>query len=288
MDLRRMRHWATALGLVGAAGSVASANPITFTGNVAADMTPSTTNHIFVEPGNAPDGVGQATWMTQAGWITGWNIKDIRFAYDKTSDTMQVGINTYSIAGNSSGNGTPGIVDPRQTAVGGVDPAHIGGQGSISVAFAGDGASQSVMGNPVIVAGVPADKSHAGPGVDGFNVASYSPSNSGVAYSYGANLPGQQGALAFDPTAAHPNFEFSITNFSKIPGLDPATGFWIKAYAGSPNDVIAGESTIGWLRIPAIAAQQTVPEPATIAAWTLLVGGAALGLRRSRRREVQS
>jgi hypothetical protein len=286
MDLRRMRHWAIALGLIGAAGSVASAAPITFTGNVEADM-PSATKGIYTTPGNALGSVAQADWMNQAGWITGWAIKDIRFSYDKASDTLQVGINTYSIAGNSSGNGTPGIVDPRQAAVNGVDPAHIGGLGSISMAFAADGATTKDHAAPIIIAGVPADKSHAGPGTDGFTVSSYVPSNSGIAYSYGANLPGHQGALAFDPSAQHPNFEFSITNLSKIPGLDPTKGFWVQAFAGSPNDVIAGEDTVGWVRVPTLAAQQ-VPEPTTIAAWTLLAGGAAIGIRRSRRREVQN
>ncbi len=285
MDLRRMKNLAVALSLVGAAGSVASASPITFTGNVAADM-PSPSKGVYVQAGTSPAAVAQADFITQAGWITGWNIKDIRFFYDKSSDTLQVGINTYSIAGNSTGNGTPGIPDPRQTAVGGVDPAHIGGQGSISVAFAGNGSSDKVSGMPVIIAGVPADKSHSGPGIDGFTVSSYAPSNSGIAYSYGSNLPTHQGSLAFDPSAAHPNFEFSVTNFSKIPGLDPTTGFWIQAFAGSPNDVIAGEDTIGWVHIPALAAQQ-VPEPTTIAAWTLLVGAGALARRRLRRDQVQ-
>jgi len=285
MDYRRIKKWAIALGLVGAAGSVASANPITFTGKVENDF-PSPSPGVYVQPGTAPGDVAQADWITKAGWTTGWNIKDIRFAYDPASDTLQVGINTYSIAGNSSGNGTPGVPDPRQTKVGGVDPAHIGGLGSISVAFANDGSTIATHGQPVAIAGVPADKSHAGPGIDGFTVSTYATSNSGLAYSYGVNLPSHQGVLAFDPSAAHPNFEFTVSNFSKIPGLDPSSGFWVQAFAGSPNDVIAGEDTIGWLRVPVPAAQQ-IPEPATIAAWSLLATGAAWGLRRSRRGQTQ-
>ena len=129
MDLRRIKNIAMALGLVGAAGSMATAAPITFTGNVEADMPVTVGGGVTIVPGTAENAVAQASWSTAAGWITGWNIKDIRFSYDKASDTLYVGINTYSIAGNSTGNGTPGIPDPRQTAVGGVDPVGIGGQG---------------------------------------------------------------------------------------------------------------------------------------------------------------
>ncbi len=285
MDLRRIKKLALAFGLVGAAGSVAAAAPITFTGNVETDM-PVSPNTTIIQ-GTSPGSVAQAPWITAAGWITGWNIKDVRVSYDKGSDTLFVGINTYSIAGNSSGNGTPGIPDPRQTAVGGVDPAHIGGQGSISVAFAPNSGSDSNPGAPVVIAGVPADKSHAGPGLDGFTVSSYVGSNSGIAYSYGSNMPNFQGNLAFDPSAAHPDFEFTIKNFSQIPGLDPSKGYWIQAFAGSPNDVIAGEDTIGWIHVLAPAAQIPTPEPTTVAAWALLAGGAAFGLRRQRRARSQ-
>jgi len=286
MDLRYFKKLALALGLVATTGTVGSAAAITFTGNVAADM-PSPSPGITLIQGTAPNGVAQAPWITAAGWITGWNIKDIRFSYDQAADTLYVGINTYSIAGNSSGNGTPGIPDPRQTAVGGVDPAHIGGQGSISLAFAPNGPTASAPGTPVMVAGVPADKTHAGPGLDGFTVSSYVGSQSGIAYSYGSTLTNNQGNLAFDPSAAHPNFEFTIKNFSQVPGLNSTNGFWIQAFAGSPNDVIAGEDTIGWVHLAKAPQTINTPEPTTIAAWALIITGAAIGLRRNRRVENQ-
>jgi MYXO-CTERM domain-containing protein len=295
MDRRNVLICALALGLCGATGPSASASGISSTGvsfttgNVEKDMPNTAGNGVFVVPGTSPTGVGQAKWMTDAGYITGWNIKDLRFAYNSTSDTLSVGVNTYSIAGNADGNGKPGSPDPKMVAAGGVDPAHIGGRGSITVAFApSETGAPSKVGTPVIVAGVPADKSSAGTGLDGFTVSSYKPSGQGIQYNYGMSLAANTGALAFDPSAAHPGFEFTVKNFSKIPGLDPKTGFWIQAFAGSPDDVIAGEDSIGWIHVPGLAAQQTVPEPTTFAGWTLLTAGAAWGLRRSRRRSVQA
>ena len=152
MDRRRIMNWALALGLVGAVGSNALADKITFTGNVEQDFVKSATNGIAVIPGGPIGSVGQADWMTKQGWVTGWAMKDMRLAYDKTTDTLQVGINFYGIAGDSDGNGDPGVADPRMLAAGGVDLAHLGGRKSISVAFAADAPnSKSVPGDGLIV-----------------------------------------------------------------------------------------------------------------------------------------
>ena len=103
----------------------------------------------------------------------------------------------------------------------------------------------------MVVAGVPADKTTAGTwALDGFNVASFKAQSIGaqtigIENSYGATLTNNLGTLAFDPSAAHPGFEFTISNFSKIPGLNPANGFWVELYAGSTSDVIAGEASVG-------------------------------------------
>ena len=128
--------------------------------------------------------------------------------------------------------------------------------------------------------GVPAaNKQVAGTGIDGFTVASYANNKLGLQYNYGTQLTNNQGALAFDPSAAHPNFEFTITNFSKVPGLNPLQGFWISAYSGSPNDVVVGEASLAWTRVAQIQ-PQAVPEPASVLAWSLAVAVAAWRLRR--------
>jgi hypothetical protein len=279
MVRRRVFRWCIAVAaLVGVRSAAADA--INFTGNVANDFVVSPTSNTVVINRGAGH-VAQQPFITQQGWTSGWSVNDMRLSYDAKSDTMFVGVNFFGIAGDADGNGDPGSADPRTLKMGGIDLPHLGGRESISVAFAPDSASGlAKAGAPVLIAGVPADKSQAGTGIDGFNVSSYKPSNMGIAYNYGPTLTNHMGALAFDPSAAKPGFEFTIKNFSKIAGLDPAKGFWVQAFAGSPDDVVAGEDSVPLTRIGPLSPQ--VPEPTTVVAWgSVLLGGA---LWRSRRR----
>jgi MYXO-CTERM domain-containing protein len=190
-------------------------------------------------------------------------------------------VNFYSIAGDADGNPT-GTAAPQTLAEGGKDPASLGGNKSISVEFAAPSTtSLSQVGSPVIVAGVPQNKTQEGTGTDGFTV-SIAGSNPLVQSNYVSTIPWANGNLAFDPSPAHPDFEFSIKDWSAFKNLAGPNGFWVSAYAGSPDDVVAGESNIPWVHI-AIPQQQTVPEPTAVAGWALMGLGAAWALRRSRR-----
>jgi hypothetical protein len=140
-------------------------------------------------------------------------------------------------------------------------------------------------GTPILVAGVPGDKSTAGTGLDGFTVASYAGRNAGIEDNYGATLTGHIGNLAFNPSASTPNFEFTIPNFNSIPGLNPGSGFWVKLYSGSADDGAVGEENTAWIRVPALAAE-SIPEPATWLAWSLLGLGAAWQRLRMARRAI--
>ncbi len=263
-----------ALALV-AATRTCRADKITYTGNVESDMPTSNKNVVLI-PGNAIDTTAQAAWMTAEGKVNGWVMKDIRLSYDAASDTLQVGVNFWGVAGDADGDGDPSRTDPRTSKVMGVDAPNLSGHESISVAFAADSTtSPGVAGTPIIVAGVPYDKTKAGPGLDGFTVSSYTgQSGISIAYNYKDNLPDHQGTLAFNPDAAHPDFEFSIKNFSKIPGLDPNKGVWVKAYAGTPDDIVTGDSFINGYRVSKLV-PQTIPEPGTVLAWTVVAGGLA-------------
>ena len=76
-----------------------------------------------------------------------------------------------------------------------------------------------------MIAGVPADKTKNGPGTDGFTVSTVSTAQAsgGLGYMFGTNLPNNQGNLAFDPTPAHPQLEFTIKNFNQL--INPANWF---------------------------------------------------------------
>ena len=224
--------------------------------------------------------IGQPAWITANGWVSGWSIQDIRTYYNAATDTLDVGINTFK---NSQGVNAPfgqANGDPTGTPTG-YDPAHLGGDKSIAIAFAPVSSTNPTQpGTPLVIAGVPADKTKAGAGTDGFTVSQYNPANaaSGLGYQFGQTLPQFTGNLAYDPTPAHPQLEFTITNFSKIPGLNPSSGFWIEMYAGSAVDGV-GEAGLAWTKIPVTAAQN-IPEPTTWLAWTLVASAAACRFRR--------
>ena len=277
------------LALIGARPVLAV--PITLTGNVESDFQANGPGVQMTPVYGNPLQVGEAPFIPADGWVSGWAVKDLRTSYDTTSDTLYVGVDTFknaagktAIVGDADGNGDPGGASPEMVKAGGLDTPSLGGHKSVAVAFAADDPKHPGMpGIPLVVAGVPADKSQAGPGLDGFNVASYRNNALGIENNFGKTLTANLGALAFDPSAAHPGFEFTVKNFSKIQGLNPANGFWISLYAGSTDDVIAGETSLMLTRLPALAQQTLTPEPAALLSWTFIAGGAWLGLRRRSR-----
>ncbi len=271
------------------------------TGNAELDLPASSS--VTVVPGQAMNAVAQPKWMTDAGLINGYVMKDIRLSYDSKTDTLAVGVNFYGIAGNTDGS-KDGSTNPLTIAAGGSNPPHIGGDKSISIAFTPVTAA-GVNADPVVVAGVPANKGNSPTGsLDGFNVATVNSTllhSSGIAQAYGMTLTSNLGSLAYDPSAAHPDFEFTIKNFSKIPGLNALTnGFYVSAYAGTGTTIIVGKSAIpdtfvappqpqnigppGNLNnpppIPTPPTTHPTPEPTTILAWGLVAGVAGLRVRR--------
>jgi hypothetical protein len=275
---RRLNSWnAAILILCGLASPSLNAAPISFTGNVSTDFNPAVNTNVNVTPVSSnPLNIGQSDWITNRGWVSGWSIQDIRTNYDPTTDTLYVGVNTFK---NASGQYAPfGQANGDPTgAPTSYDPPHLGGDKSIALAIAGvNPTNASQPGTPEIIAGIPADKTSAGTGTDGFTVSKFDPTraSAGLAYQFGKSLPQFTGNLAYDPSSAHPQLEFTIKNFSKIPGLDPSTGFWISAYAGSSLDGVAGEAYLSWSKIPANS-QQNIPEPNTLLAWALVTSGLA-------------
>jgi hypothetical protein len=283
-------RWSLAVVVLCLGARSASADAITFTGNVAQDF-PASNPTVDIIP-YTTGLVAQPQWMTQSGLVSGWNIHDLRLNYNAATDTMYVGVNTYGVAGNVDGNGTPGNPDPRLTAAFGADPANFGGDKGMAVGFApltGTFNPQNPPA-PVIVAGVPGDKSQVGPGLDGFSVASWTPkpNQNGPTYdlvtSFGPTIASGMGNLAFDPSLQHPGFEFTIANFSKLLGANPQNGFVVSAQDGSVASVVTGKAYLFSTPV-VLPAQEIIPEPATWMTWCLCAAGAvAYRLRRSRQR----
>ncbi len=261
---------------------------ISFTGNVAQDFSSADPNHLTTEviPVNSsPNSLGQSSAQTANGnWVSGWNVKDIYLSYDKSTGTLYVGIDNWA---NSKGQIAPfgqANGDPSGTPTAS-DPAHLGygtpsSDKSVALVFApSNPTNPTVPGTPVIVAGVPADKTKNGPGTDGFTVSSINTAQAsgGPAYLFGTTLKQLTGNLAYDPSPAHPQLEFTIKNFNTV--INPANGFWIEGFAGSSQDRYVGQTNLGWTKVPTYA-DQNIPEPTTWLAWALMSGAAAWRLRR--------
>ncbi len=274
MVFRKLWVWTGFLAVL-AAAFPASAGPISAnsTGDVEKDF-PSNQPGITTLINPQFPSTNAEQYILSHHMSTGWSIKDIRLYYDKSTDTMEVGVNFFGVAGDADSNGNPGTVSSQTAAAGGIDLPHLGGRESITIGF-----DFTNSGKPTVLAGVPGDKSQAGPGIDGFTIATYANNGMGFANSYGTYLPGHMGGLVFDPSPQHPDFEFLITNFSKLPGYNPTTGFGLMAFAGSPDDMVEEEGVV----FPRVDAGQ-IPEPATLLAWSIVAGGAAIRLRRRRSR----
>lgn len=307
----RMSRYLATLGLALGCGGTLQADaivssgtaisPIFKTGDVEKDMPASSS--VTTIQGHAFNYTYQPQWMTSAGLVNGYAMKDIRLSYDKTSDTLAVGVNFYGVAGNTDGSPN-GQTNPLTIANHGSNPAQFGADKSVTVALTAVGSNGQAAATPLIVAGVPGSKTNVPAGTtDHFTVASFQNSTGGLAYSYGQTLTNNVGNLAYDPSSAHPDFEFTIKNFSKIPGLNALTnGFYLSAFAGSQQTIIVGKSDLantfvappqlsqGNLNPPTTVTPPTitpmvpptVPEPTTVLAWGLIIGGSAWRFRRRR------
>jgi hypothetical protein len=282
--------------LVSVGVSPAVADAISFTGNTQTDFsTPNTignynyTGETAVTVMQHATDIGEAPFITANGWVSGWAINSVEMSYNAVNNTMYVGLDSFknaagqrAIFGDADGNGNPGGASPQMAAMGGLDPANMGGDKSVAIAFAAFNPSNpSAPGATQIIAGIPADKTLAGSGIDGFAVDKLNPSTALLQNAFGSAISGVSGNLAFNPSSAHPELEFSISNFNKS-GIDPTKGFWIELYAGSGQDVVAGEAGLIWTWVPPVEPQE-IPEPTTLLVWTGLAGGMAWGFRRSRR-----
>jgi hypothetical protein len=269
------------------------AAPIGFTGITQTDFSSAAThgnmNYTSIPVLSSPSVLGENPFIPANGWVSGWAISSVQMSYDAANNTLYAGLSSfkepafgqYAIFGDADGNGNPGGASAQMAAVGGVDSPNMGGDKSIAMAFAPyNPASPSQPGSPIMIAGIPAIKSLGGSGIDGFTVAKFNGTSGLLQTDFGSALSNVSGNLAFNPSSSHPELEFSISNFSKS-GIDPTKGFWMELYAGSGQDVVAGEIGTGWVYVPPVEAQE-IPEPTTWMIWAGLAGGIAWRYRRTR------
>ncbi len=250
------------------------------TGNAEIDLNPLLNTDVLVIPSSpnangAPrtGDVGQASWITEQDWITGWNIKDLRLHYDPRGDVLSVGVNFFGIAGDVDGNGDPGRADPRTIAAGGIDVPNLGFGEMLAVGF-----DLNNSGEFDVVAGVP-NRSD----LSDFQVTKFNSAFSSLPFGFGEPLPDHLGQAPQSPGPESPDVLFQIARFSELPGLELDEGFSVAAYAGTVYDIVAGEDQIPLTQIAPILPQQ-IPEPSTWLAWSCLAGVSGWLIRRRRPR----
>jgi hypothetical protein len=182
---------------------------VVFTGEVKTDFT---TPFDRIKTDTVGD-VGQTAGC--APFVPGWDFEQTAFHYDCAFDTLWVGVDypAGSIGGDAEGDGNPSNTHTCLAAVAGQDLVNLDGSESIAVGF-----DLNQDGTYDWIAGV---DSTIGSGCGNARVAQYTcganwagcpPSAGfGAAPSLGAAM-----TLSACPSAAWPDFEFTITNFSTL------------------------------------------------------------------------
>jgi len=231
-----------------------------FTGDAPADFPPA--NFVGDQvPVDQSDVGSSITGPDGRQLISGWDLRGLFFAYDPGTDTASFGLDFFGIAGDADGLDGPNTTSSQLQNFGGEDTADLAGSESI----AGLGESIAVFfdvdrdGTLDFVAGVPAARSAGGEPVDCidldlndcfglFDLVSGDPSEPGAPFDRFAAKRPEVAILGAPPSAARPDFEFAIPNWSNLVSksgivLEPC-GPWsidVRVFAGSSADDGIGE-----------------------------------------------
>jgi hypothetical protein len=210
------------------------AAPPTFTGNVETD---------FTGPGVLiiNDPFGDVGMPGSPPGDSGWDIKDLRLFYYAANDTMYVGINTFTILGDADGDGNPSVTSTYLSLLGGTDVANLGQSETAAVYF-----DLNQNGTWDVIAGISGITDYSGFSVNVFTGLFDPPHN------FGTPLPGNKGTISHNPDTGHPDLEFTMTNWSALPGQDASPGFKVGAFLGSLQDAGIGEDSLQASFSPAI------------------------------------
>jgi hypothetical protein len=255
--------------------------PLSFTGNAETDFPKqvgAATNFaarrypIIVENDLLDVGVPPAWPFAQSGW----DMKDLRFAYDYQLDQFHMAINCFGVCGDADGDGDPGTTSMVLQQNGGQDLAAFQSSESCAIVFD--------IGNPTTNSGEPDAEfdfalgypALAGTGSDAFPCGAAAlfdtrcfglyrfnqargADHLGERFVYRASDPLLATAFSFakdrNPTTsrARPDLEWSVENFNQlrvlagVPEIDRAGGrsfaLNVAAFCGSFQDDGVGEDT---------------------------------------------
>jgi hypothetical protein len=173
-------------------------------------------------PSSAPDGT-----------LSGWDITDLRLTYDGATDTMRVRISVRTILGDADGDGGPGVSSAWLAANGGFDIPNLGSSETAAVFF-----DLNEDGDYDVIAGISGSTDYYGFSVNIFSGSFFPP------FNFGTPLPGNTGSISPNPSATDPDLEFTIVNWSTLPGHDGSPDFCVGAFLGSEQDDGVGEDFV--------------------------------------------
>ncbi len=211
-----------------------------FTGDATVDFTGP--NIIKLDDPSSAPGVPDVGLPVQfpTTTISGWDINAVYLEYDHGTDMLYVGIDCFVICGDADSDGDPGTSGPILSSLQGSDLADFASTEAVTVLFDTD---NDFMGNGQgdfeAVVGVSSTQDVTAFGAYNFTGTPGNP-------SFGFSTPLSNPVVLFQtPSAAAPDLEFSIANFSTLPGFTFAPGeaftFKVNIFMGSLEDDGIGE-----------------------------------------------
>jgi len=209
-------------------GATTHGATLSFTGNVGFDFGGAPTVVVTDPvgdvgmPANAP-----------AGSVSGWEISEVVFYYDLETDMLQIGLDTYGIAGDADGDGIDGSTPQWLLDNGGMDFPDLMSSESMGIAFDFDR-----DGTYDLIAGVSAlDYTHRVCQFDGSPVLPF--------FAFGTEMALHDGGRFYFATAQTPDYELNIAYLSQL--TDTNNGnfcFDFLAFGGSFEDDGVGEEFV--------------------------------------------
>ena len=190
-----------------------------FTGDAAADFTSPAA--VKVDDPEADVGMPAPDFGPEAR--SGWDIKAVYLEYDPAADTLYVGIDCVVICGDADGDGDPSVTGPilgkpvSEGGLGGTDVPDFGRGEAFALLIDTNNDFTGASGNFEVVVGVKSNDD-----LNAYGIYQY-PGTIGNQLrdrGWGARLPNVTSIFA-SPSATAPDLEFTIANFSTLPGFPP-------------------------------------------------------------------
>lgn len=224
-----------------------------FTGDAAADFTSLAV--VKVDDPEADVGMPAPDFGDDAR--SGWDMRALYLEYDPATDTLYVGIDCVVICGDADGDGDPNVTGPilgkptSEGGLGGTDVANFGRGESFALLIDTNNDFAGSSGNFEVVVGVKNSDD-----LNAFGVYEYTGTigNQLRDQGWGARLPNVT-ALFQPPSATTPDLEFTIANFSTLPGFpvgQPVLAYQVHMAMGSIVDDGIGEDFAPNPRTPVV------------------------------------